>query len=216
MLAYVINLDKDTARLTKMAQNCEEASIAWERFPAVDGRLHAALRDHSMNRMMSPGETGCFHSHSALWAKIWGGGEMALILEDDICLQIDALIHMRKAMAEIPVWDVMMLVCSEKAFWPPGDCVFDAGDRVTDSLVRMGRNRSLMPQYARNKNISAIPGACAYLITPVGAAKLMTYPSAPVDVVLATAFVSDVIGFGFSPPLAFIGTDHDGVSNTTL
>jgi hypothetical protein len=38
MRAYVINLDKDGARLARVTRECVAAAIPCERFPAVEGR----------------------------------------------------------------------------------------------------------------------------------------------------------------------------------
>ena len=215
MRAYVINLDKDSARLARVTRDCVAAAIPCERFPAIDGRSLDPLPDHSTGSMMAQGATGCFLSHRALWQRIAVLAEPAMILEDDVGMRSDARAGVEWAMAALPTWEVLMLECSERAYWPPGDCVFADRDRVLERLVRLGRNRSLMPVHARNPRLSCIPGTRAYVATPLGAAKLLRYPTAPPDVVLAAAVVSDVAGFAFSPPLAFLSPEHDGVSNTS-
>jgi glycosyl transferase family 25 len=214
MRAFLINLDKDGTRLARVTRECAAAAIDCERFPAVDGRRLAPLSDHSTGGMMTQGATGCFLSHRTVWQRIAALAEPALILEDDISLRSDARSRIEWAMAAFPTCDVLMLECSERAYWSPGDCVFAGGDRVADGLVRLGRNRSLMSVYARNRRFSCIPGSRAYVATPLGATKLLRYRSAPADVVLAAAVVSDAVGFAFSPPLAFLSPEHDGISNT--
>jgi GR25 family glycosyltransferase involved in LPS biosynthesis len=66
MRAYVINLDKDSARLARVTRDCVAAAIPCERFPAIDGRSLDPLPDHSTGSMMAQGATGCFLSHRAL------------------------------------------------------------------------------------------------------------------------------------------------------
>ena len=109
MRAYVINLDKDSARLARVTRDCVAAAIPCERFPAIDGRSLDPLPDHSTGSMMAQGATGCFLSHRALWQRIAVLAEPAMILEDDIGMRSDARASIEWAMGALPAWDVLML-----------------------------------------------------------------------------------------------------------
>lgn len=95
MKVYVINLEVAGERLAFMTKQLGEAGVAFERFPAVDGR---ALSEEELRRVSAPllqrlfmgrkllkGEIGCALSHKRIWEKIVEEGEeLACILEDDV------------------------------------------------------------------------------------------------------------------------------------
>jgi len=97
MKVYVINLESAHERLAFMTKQLGEAGVAFERFPAVDGRalseeelrqLGAPLLQRLfMGRKLLSGEIGCALSHMRIWEKIIKeGDELACILEDDVTL----------------------------------------------------------------------------------------------------------------------------------
>lgn len=93
----VINLDCSPKRLARMAAQLDSLGLAWERLPAVDGRLSETeplarayssdLNRRRFKRALSLGEIGCFLSHRRAWQRILDAGwDGAIILEDDIRL----------------------------------------------------------------------------------------------------------------------------------
>ena len=89
---FVVNLDRSPDRLASVGAGLDRLGIAWERFPAVDGRalpaeIAARNRVVLWRRPLRLGEIGCFASHHTLWRRIVDTGlDAAVVLEDDILL----------------------------------------------------------------------------------------------------------------------------------
>lgn len=117
---FVINLDRDTARLAACGAMLDEAGIAWARIPAVNGRALspaelAAAYDPKANLARAkyplvPPEIGCYLSHIRVWQAIVDAGlPMAVVLEDDFTLTGD-LAGVIAALAEDQgAWDIAKL-----------------------------------------------------------------------------------------------------------
>lgn len=90
---YVINLNRSTARLAKIAERLDQAQLSFERIAAVDGKEIIEPKeigyDQIKNRLhygrrLTNGEIGCYASHiKALKAFLEENEEYCLILEDD-------------------------------------------------------------------------------------------------------------------------------------
>jgi len=97
MRTFVINLEKDKDRYALVANQLERLGIAFERFPAVDGRALSAdemrrsfrpVRSFlAMKKRMSRAEIGVALSHvGCCRAMVETRTPVALILEDDVVL----------------------------------------------------------------------------------------------------------------------------------
>ncbi len=97
MKSYLINLDKDSARLDFFKSNFDRLGIPFERISAIDGRTFSEddyqqfmqSRPRNYNRTQTKpwlrGQMGCFLSHYAVWKKIANGTEsFCAVFEDDI------------------------------------------------------------------------------------------------------------------------------------
>lgn len=119
-LTLVINLDRDTARLARIAAQLEALGLPWTRVPAVHGaRLspeeRARLVDvpgYGRRHGMTPnaGEIGCYLSHlEAARLLLASDATQALVLEDDVGLTPD-LPAILDALAAVPTrWDMVKL-----------------------------------------------------------------------------------------------------------
>ncbi|MEL6583934.1 MAG: glycosyltransferase family 25 protein [Pseudomonadota bacterium] len=89
MQTFVINLDRDTARMADMAAMLEGFGAGFERLSAITPEtltpdMRARFKD---NTVLSGGEIGCFVSHLTLHETIAAGTDpWYLILEDDVAL----------------------------------------------------------------------------------------------------------------------------------
>jgi glycosyl transferase, family 25 len=89
---YVINLDQDLLRLEHVREVFGRSRLAFERFPAVDGRQLTAdqrslLPSRTRRREWTAGEIGCLLSHYELWRRVATGNDgLATIFEDDVFL----------------------------------------------------------------------------------------------------------------------------------
>ena len=68
---YLINLDRDTARLAWMTRQLEAAGLCFERIPAVAGRAvpqyllpFFSSDGIAVNSRLEPGEVGCYAGRS--------------------------------------------------------------------------------------------------------------------------------------------------------
>jgi len=97
MKTFVVNLDKDKERYVFVSEQLERLGIAFERYPAVDGRVLSVeemrrsfrpLRSFiAMKKRMSRAEIGVAISHVGCYRKmIEMRLPVALILEDDVVL----------------------------------------------------------------------------------------------------------------------------------
>lgn len=84
--SYLINLDRDHERLAHMDAEFGRLGIAYERVPAVDGRLLAGV-DLAAHPTMTRGEIGNFQTHQHIWDLI-AGDELpyGAVFEDDVFL----------------------------------------------------------------------------------------------------------------------------------
>lgn len=89
MRTFIINLDRFVERIRRIGEQFEREGIAFERFPAVDGRLLPATDERPVivyaNRRITNSERGCLLSHKAIWDLVADGPDpFAAIFEDDV------------------------------------------------------------------------------------------------------------------------------------
>jgi glycosyl transferase family 25 len=119
-LVLVINLDRDTGRLAKIAAQLDAIGLPWTRIPAVHGaRLspeeRARLVDvqgYGRRHGMTPnaGEIGCYLSHlAAARALLDSPATQALVLEDDVGLTPDVPAILDALAAQPERWDMVKL-----------------------------------------------------------------------------------------------------------
>lgn len=97
MKCYVINLDKDMARLEFFANNFKRLNLEFERISAVDGRLLSEQEYQDFMRLRPRngkswlrGQMGCFLSHFSVWQLIAKGTEdYGVVFEDDVHVSDD-------------------------------------------------------------------------------------------------------------------------------
>ena len=117
---YLINIDRAVERLAEIRQQSNEFGFTFERIDGVDGSLIAREQwvdvDHARfqrrhGRTILPGEYGCYQSHlMALRRFLESGGEMALIIEDDVALDGDFLARAVAIKEAAPTADLIKLV----------------------------------------------------------------------------------------------------------
>lgn len=94
MKTFLVNLDRNADRLAAVSKRLAERGIAFERFPAVDGRALAPeerRRSYSPVRAalvrgwgLLPGELGCALSHLGICRRMLADGrDLVCVLEDD-------------------------------------------------------------------------------------------------------------------------------------
>ncbi|WIY27351.1 glycosyltransferase family 25 protein [Parasedimentitalea psychrophila] len=126
-VTYVINLDRNPARLKATKSVLAAAGLSFTRVPAVDGRRleadagNAALG--TLGRTLSCGEVGCFESHRLCAKKFFATGlPYGLVVEDDLALRPmgkSQLDHLWASLEHIHGWDVMNLGKNAKRFCTP-------------------------------------------------------------------------------------------------
>ena len=113
---FVINLDRETARMAEMARQCEEHGIPFKRVPAIDGRkvsprVRSQMATPFCQRFCTPSMIGCALSHMQVWrAVLRAGYERVLVLEDDAVLVPDFKDRLSRALTDVPP-DFDVLIC---------------------------------------------------------------------------------------------------------
>lgn len=88
---FVINLDRDAARMDAMTKMLAQFDADFERMPAltpqsISAEMHARFKK---NTVLSGGEIGCFASHLTILEQLQAlSDDWYLILEDDIALTV--------------------------------------------------------------------------------------------------------------------------------
>lgn len=191
MWVFVINLDRDRDRLTRMITEGERVGLTFERFAAVDGnRLDAELRDQFYGGgaphepAFTAGEIGCYASHLRIHRLLEDRtGEFALVLEDDVRLADDLVPTIEAAVARADAWDIIRLSNSAKTVVLP--------------VAPLGHGRELVKYWT-------VPnGTGAYLISRTGAIKFAeayAKRTLPVDEDLRRPWRSGLNTYGVLPP----------------
>lgn len=181
MKCYVINLDKDIARLEFFANNFKRLNLEFERISAVDGRLLSEQEFQDFMRLRPRdgklwwrGQMGCFLSHYSVWHLIANGTEdYGVVFEDDVHVS-DDLEGLLKDSSWIPeATDIIRLETST--------------NRVRLSAVPIAKynNRSAY------KVLSTSWNAGGYILSRATARKLIDLP-------LAQHQPSDILLFNFN------------------
>jgi len=117
--AFVINLDKDKERMKFMHNQLLRLGIAYERFPAINGRDYIAssaeyqeeIAIQKTGHALLPGELGCALSHKKIYELIVAQKiPYALILEDDVQLpnNFHAIIRNQIDLQKIHKWEYLL------------------------------------------------------------------------------------------------------------
>ena len=115
----LINLPRSVARREQMQQRLDVLGLAYDLFPAVDGRAEQARLfqqvdvpafQRNVGRDVLPGEIGCYFSHITVWQQFVDSGEDSLlVLEDDVVFGADFLLALNEAMRVCVHWDFLKL-----------------------------------------------------------------------------------------------------------
>lgn len=161
MKTFVINLPHRTDRKEQFEQDWNEILKEIEFFPALSSEKisdfganpNLEWRDPLLDRPLTEGEIGCFLSHYSLWQKAIELNESIIIMEDDVK----------------PQWNgARNFIETAKAITYAYEIIYLAHEEMNKE------KRTLIPA-----NVAlSVPGypywACAYIITPSGAKKLVS------------------------------------------
>ena len=116
---WVINLDRATDRMGRIAAQLQRLGLDFERLPAVDARAFTAeqsaqldapayRRKHGMEPL--PGELGCYLSHVEVMRRMLvSRAEFGLVLEDDVLLTQRLPAALRGLIEHAGRWDMVKL-----------------------------------------------------------------------------------------------------------
>lgn len=198
----LINLERSTDRLTACADQFAAYNLPFERVEAVNGdNLDATaidelynFADSSYHKHLTNGELGCYLSHVQVWQKIVDEHlDYAVILEDDILLQVDIQRGLEAVKSIQQPWDLIKLAeapAKRKAVhqMPAGDF----------SLITYNKVPSR---------------TCAQVVSLSGAKKLLAtsnHIKRPIDIELQYWWESELSVFGLKPYV--VKANHDEVS----
>jgi GR25 family glycosyltransferase involved in LPS biosynthesis len=162
MKIYLINLDRDAARLAHMRDQL--SGVAFERISAVDGsKLPATTK--GLTRF----ELACLESHKTAWREFLNGPDgYACFLEDDL--------HIRPGLAAL----------TASGSWVPSDAHSVKLDTYLQK-VELGDKRLAIDGREIARLYSRHHSSAAYILTRSGAARyleLTASPSLPADYTL--------------------------------
>lgn len=117
MKVYVISLESDHARKSKLLKNFPKGFADFHFINAVDGRKLSAsdyfnyIKQYlyENNRILTPSEVGCALSHMLAYEKIIETNAPALILEDDILGDDNKLKAAKKLLDDIKSNEIILL-----------------------------------------------------------------------------------------------------------
>ncbi|MBN2631628.1 MAG: glycosyltransferase family 25 protein [Rhodobacteraceae bacterium] len=202
---WLINLPRDTARREKMETQLAAMGLAWQLFPAIDGRARQAelmqradadAYARSMGSPILPGKLGVYASHLAVWQALLDSPyKAALILEDDVVFHADFLSALDTALAAADLWDLVRFNCIRA--------------KLPVTQARLG-------DYRLNAYVGPFTGNAAYLIHRDVAARLLPglWPQTrALDHELNRFFLHDYRQLGLEPWSSH--PDDGGVSTIT-
>lgn len=182
---FVINLDRDTARLAHMHEQLSRLDLAYERFAALRGdALPLALLEYfPPGTPLTIGEIGCYASHLAIMRRIVAeGAACALVLEDDVGLPADFARVLSSLVAALPAeWDIVRLSYPTK--------------RVARAVAPLGG-----ADLVRYTHVPVSTGA--YLISASGARRFLARRARtlPIDHDLRRVWAWNLDTYGVAPP----------------
>ncbi|AOF85414.1 glycosyltransferase 25 family protein [Hydrogenophaga sp. RAC07] len=119
LMVLLINLPRSAERRVLMEQRLRQIGLAYEMFPAVDGKQHWGQLQASVDfpaferhvgRDVLPGEAGCYHSHLQAWERFLASDcQFLLVLEDDMVFHDDFGDALRFALRGRAHWDILKL-----------------------------------------------------------------------------------------------------------
>lgn len=162
MKIYLINLDRDAARLAHMRDQL--SGVAFERISAIDGSSLPPT-----TKGLTRFELACLESHKLAWRQFLNGSEThACFLEDDL--------HLRPGFATL----------TQSESWIPSDAHSVKLDTYLQK-VELGDRRIAIDGREIARLYSRHQSSAAYLLTREGAARyldLTAHPSLPADYAL--------------------------------
>jgi glycosyl transferase, family 25 len=187
---YLINLDRDADRLAFVGAQLDALNIPFRRISAIHGlAMPEWLKPYFLNgdgtiaSQLMPGEVGCYASHLLVMRMILESGQPGIVLEDDLRIAGDFRATIASAIAELPS-DLDML----KLTLP--------GRRRHFTVRDIGAGKRIV-------KFGKVPvGTGAYLITPAGAHRFLTYKplrSIPIDQDLRRPWLCPLKLYGLMP-----------------
>lgn len=169
MKVYVISLESDHARKSKLLKNFPKSFADFHFINAVDGRKLSAsdyfnyIKQYlyENNRILTPSEVGCALSHMLAYEKIIENNAPALILEDDILGDDNKLEAAKQLLDDIKPDEIILL---------GGLTQSKETNRVYIYPTAPVKNSDEIVYKIDPKTITYLGSACCYLIG-VGAAK---------------------------------------------
>lgn len=189
---YLINLDTDKERFGYVDAQLRVLGIAYKRFSAVRGLdLPSWLVPYFTGegdrrfRLLTAGEIGCYASHLSVMKMIIESRQPGLVLEDDVELPPECPRIISEIMDARATWDIVRLSGASKQSRE----LFD---------------RDLSHGYKLVKYLRVPLRTGAYIITPKGAEKFLTYSTfrhRSIDDDLRRVWECKLISFGVTPVL---------------
>lgn len=222
--AFVINLDRSSARLEAVSAECAREGVPFTRLKAVDGstltkRELGSRVTAQCRQLCTPSTIGCALSHMKVWDTVVAQDlDMAVVMEDDVKLVPGFAAKLRAILADMPAdCDVLLLGCGGLCSSSP----YSVPEAYQKTLVSL-TVPFLLRQY--RKTTSAGPhrifvpelftGTHCYVVTRRGARRLQAlHPRAWFHVDIAMASLHGLNVYAADPALATQRADDSTIAN---
>jgi GR25 family glycosyltransferase involved in LPS biosynthesis len=228
--SFVINLKRESAKLSAFMELNRATGISIAPFKAVDGlKISPATKAdtlHPTSVNYSPGAIGNALSHRTLWTQCAGQQKNFLIFEDDAVIRHDAA---KRLLANMPdQWDIILLGYNT-------DSTLDLkliGDLDFAGAFTMPYpTRKLLTEFSKSTDpiapirLNVALGVCAYAVSPAGARNLVktcfpmdnrlvplrvenrSFPAFGIDCMMAASY-RQLQAYACVPPLAMTPNDR--------
>ena len=207
MKIFFINLDRSEDRLGFILNQFAESHLRENlvRWPGIDGSKDALDQYYTQvdqtksnklkGRDLTTGQIGCYASHYEIWNRVLENNEAAIILEDDIDIEINRLEDFVSCCQDL----------SENI-----ECL-----RLFPNSTKRAKKITVDSCYyfSISKHTRGPMGAQGYYLTPKGAEKFLNSSTSwflPVDLYMDAFWIHKVDCYGIDPPIL----KHSGFSGT--
>jgi GR25 family glycosyltransferase involved in LPS biosynthesis len=179
---YVISLARQPEKRAAFLERNQRTGLEFRRFDAVDGSTlseqdcarFGLLRPGS--RLYTKGQIGCGASHRDLWIYAFTAQKHLLVFEDDAYCRYDLASQLAGVLERLPQWELLLLGYNTDAIV---DLQNVPPERVPEIVLNPRPSADQLAAFAQSTDtpqaarLNSAFGLCAYLVSPLGARKLM-------------------------------------------
>lgn len=168
---YVLTM-RDETRIASIERQMSDLGLAFEYIDATvlkdiehsDLPIDRDAIQERYGRMLAKGEVSCFLSHRIIWQQVVDAGKSSVIFEDDALIESDIQLFLERLADATISFDVMLLGHSKK----------DHRQKKLYHFLEPLKRWKPLGAFKLGRGFKTWPsGAVGYVVTPMGAAKLL-------------------------------------------